>query len=275
MVRTYREFTTALVLVLLFLLLFGLVAAGVSDWPGTPEPCVAEDNCYCEAPRPGGVKQPANTLSSLTFTVLGLALLWRTGRERASRRCPRHLNPLTTNAFYPKLYGAVAISIGLGSMLFHGTLKTWGGWLDITSMFSFLTFVNSYNLHRLTRLGKQGFLLLFLLSTASLGILSAVLSIGTYLFMTLGIATLCFELVIQLKVKRFRRGVGLLLAAAVSFVLAVVSWVLSRSPEACNPTSVLQWHVAWHFIAAVDLGLVYEYLRTEESVGGRAPPGNE
>ena len=56
-----------------------MVAAARWGWLG---PDVGRGDGFCEAARPGWIRQPANTWSNLGFVVAGLAIAWYAG-ERA------------------------------------------------------------------------------------------------------------------------------------------------------------------------------------------------
>ena len=64
----------------------------VHGWFGAPAHLAEE---YCEAARPGLIKQPANTWSNISFIISGLTIGWLLMR----RTFARNNNSITQNAF--------------------------------------------------------------------------------------------------------------------------------------------------------------------------------
>jgi hypothetical protein len=58
-----------------------LMLAVAYGWLG---PDVGRGADFCEAPRLGAVKQPANSWSNLGFVIAGLLVAWHAGRSGAS-----------------------------------------------------------------------------------------------------------------------------------------------------------------------------------------------
>jgi hypothetical protein len=54
----------------------------LAGWPGEPNGCLETFGCFCEAPRPVLVRQPANTFSNVGFIAAGLAIAVEAGRRR-------------------------------------------------------------------------------------------------------------------------------------------------------------------------------------------------
>lgn len=79
------------------------------------------------------IAEPANTISNLSFVFLGILGFAHEQREN-------------TRAGYQTMYATVA-AIGIGSMLFHGTLTVWGQQLDELPMVWHLL-ISSYILGR-------------------------------------------------------------------------------------------------------------------------------
>jgi hypothetical protein len=102
MLRTignYREFTLGLAG--LGLLLLVIIIMGAAGWPGDRNTCYqSTGHCYCEnidqahpersaiLDHPGMFAQPVNTWSNVGFMLIGLAMLWWIGWERATGRPP-------------------------------------------------------------------------------------------------------------------------------------------------------------------------------------------
>ena len=73
-----------------------LVALGSNGWPGELGVAGLE---YCEASRPGIVKQPANTFSNLGFVGVGLLIGWAAARDPARHQAAWRGNRLRAPDF--------------------------------------------------------------------------------------------------------------------------------------------------------------------------------
>ncbi len=97
--------------------LWGIDAAHIR-WDSLPPATCMPDHCFCEAVRPLGVRQVANTWSNLGFIFVG-ALVW-----------PRD-----------RLFGAVIAFLGVASAAYHASMSFPGQWIDNVSMYLFPTLV--------------------------------------------------------------------------------------------------------------------------------------
>jgi len=223
-----------------------MVATEAATWPGADSGCVESEDCYCEAFREEGfATQPANTVSNLGFALVGLIILAGIAGRRADE-------PLAVT------YGLVAVGLGVGSALFHGTITDWGGWADLVSMYLFICFYVAVNLGERYGWGVGRTLGVFGGVSAGLAAIQVPLDQGAGKFIFGGL--IGGGLVTEVAVKdRDRRW---LTAGVVVFVLSFVVWNLSRTDGAwCNPESLLQGHALWHLGAAVTVALLYVYQR--------------
>ena len=236
-------------------------------YPGGPDECIALGDCYCEAIGPGIAAQPANSWSNLGFAAIGLLVLIDAGRRR------HETSRMATDGRYPILYGAVGVFLGIGSFAFHGSLRAWGGYLDVVSMHAFLAFMLAYDLARIHDRAWRWFGAWFgsLLAMFTAAVLWVPPEHGKSLFAGFVAVTLMVEVAVSYPVLRpwaprpieprrmpwFWAGVG-------SFAIAFVIWNLSRTGRVwCDPASLLQGHAAWHLLTAVSVGCFYLYLRGE------------
>jgi hypothetical protein len=236
-------------------------------YPGGPDECIRLGDCYCEAIGPGIAAQRANSWSNLGFAAIGLAVLLDAGRRR------RGTSRLAGDDRYAVLYGAIGVFLGLGSFAFHGSMRAWGGYLDVISMHSFLAFILAYDLARIHARAWSWFTGWFAALFA--GFSAAVLLLppehGKTLFALFLAVTLIVEAAVSLPALRpwapvriearrmpwFWAGLG-------AFVVAFVVWNLSRTGGLwCSPTSLLQGHAVWHLLSAVSVGCLYRYLRDD------------
>ena len=99
-----------------------MYVAAREGWLG---PDVGRGDGFCEAARPGWLRQPANSLSNLGFVLAGLLIGWHA--RLPSGRLAR-----------PGLaasYAVVVVLLGPGSMAMHATQTELGGRLDQASMY--------------------------------------------------------------------------------------------------------------------------------------------
>ena len=137
------------------------VALAAAGWPGAPNHCVAEGDCYCEAPRPGPVAQPANTWSLLGFAVAGIWVAGRSRRDRASTH-----SRFLRGRFYPGLYASALAFMGPGAAFFHASLTDWGGAVDVLSMLGWVCFLLFYNMTSLYGWSRSRFLVAYVATIA-------------------------------------------------------------------------------------------------------------
>ena len=252
-----------------FVSLCVLAAFALAGWPGAPNRCLETFGCFCEAPRPGLVRQPANTFSNLGFVAVGLAIAAARGRLRSGRATAPE-NALTTGTLLPTLASLAVALLGPGSMFLHASLTGWGGTLDVLSMYLWVTFAIAYAALRAFSLSPRGFLALYaalfaaaaaskLATTGSSDVVFGLLIAG----FALGERTVWRR---RGELHQERRWLALAFA---SFGVAFALWLPSRRPDGplCDPHSLLQGHAAWHLLCAAAAGSIWLYWRSERAAG--------
>lgn len=242
-------------------------------YPGGPDECIAMDDCYCEAIGPGIAAQPSNAWSNAGFVLVGLLVLGDAGRRHGAGRIAHDRRAAW-------LYGSVAIFLGLGSFAFHGSMRAWGGYIDVLSMHAFIAYVLAYDLDRVHRWGWSWFVAWFFGLLAVFAVLIALVppEHGKTLFAGFVVVVLLTEAAVSYPALRpwspivleprrmpwFWTGLGL-------FVVANIVWNLSRTGGIwCDPASLLQGHAVWHLLTAASVGAFYLYFRGE---GGQTHRG--
>jgi dihydroceramidase len=255
-------------------LLIGVVATVVAGlivlWVGEtggPDECIALGDCYCETIGTGRIAQPANAWSNAAFAVAGLAVL-ADARRRGS-------SPMAVDPLYPRLYGALAIFIGVGSFAFHGTMRAWGGAVDLISMYAYVGFFIAYDLGRIGRWERGRFLtaLVVLTATPSVALVAIPPESGKWVFAGLVGVALLAEASVSIPALRpwsertidpvrrpwFWTGLA-------AFAAAFAVWNLSRTGgHWCAPASLLQGHAVWHLLGGMAVWCFYRYFLAERS----------
>ncbi|HSF99279.1 MAG TPA: hypothetical protein VLA55_11345, partial [Ornithinibacter sp.] len=116
-----------------------VLGAARFGWLG---PDVGRGDGFCEAARPGWIRQPANTWSNLAFVIAGLAVAWYAAdRLRLGLTMGAHPGLATA-------YAVLVVLLGPGSLAMHATQSDLGGHLDLLSMFFVSGFALAYALMR-------------------------------------------------------------------------------------------------------------------------------
>lgn len=268
-----RELSVAVGFSLLVLIPF-LVFVAIG-WPGQKSDCVTETNggkgantCYCEQfqatdiGKPG-VRQPFNTWSNLYSLLTGgvLAFLIYWNRKDG---LPAGSNRMRSTHFYPLLYIAVVIFLGLGSMWFHGSLTQWGGVFDNASMYTFTNFIIFYTIVRLTNIDLM-FYIGYPVATVALIVLAALGADSLIVVIFSVVAYAILEgLTFFMPHVRNTKGPWLYfwLPGLGSIALATLAWVLSQTGgPLCLATHAFQFHGLWHWLAGGTAMLLYFFWR--------------
>lgn len=138
MLKQKPEFVASLGLLGILSVLYALL--GASTWAVEP---IESATRFCEDISDGLIKEPINTLSNLTYIVVGLVILWNLPAHTGEAA-----NPMLEKGMYPVLFAAGSMYIGIGSFAMHGTNTNWGTSMDWTGMLFFISFPVYYNLSR-------------------------------------------------------------------------------------------------------------------------------
>ena len=271
-------------------------------WPGAPDVCVPDKDCYCEKHPdlvgtvppgsawtgtgygPSGVKQPSNTWSDLSYLAVGLIVLWQAGRDRrrgaADEEAP---NPMRRFSFYSICYGFVALYLGIGSMLFHASLTGWGGWADSFSLYVWASWLIAYDCARLSRLWEKGWeWIVFLSVFGTLAIVTGIVrayepKASLVLFaVPVGIMTVTSVYLINIGqmsglAREARANSGWvaswsswLWSGVGVFLGSLAVWKLSADGgPLCRPDSMIQGHAVFHIGGAFAAYAIWLNLRSE------------
>jgi hypothetical protein len=233
-----------------------LVLSLATGWLG---PDVGRGANFCEAPRGGWVRQPANTLSNAGFVLAGLLIAHRAGRTSGDG-----VMPATVATFY----ACVVVSLGPASAAMHATQSEWGGHLDMLSMYLVAGFAAAWAWSRWTRRGTTAFVVAYVVCVAVCEVVGlwpdpvpVVHYSGNLAFGMLLVAAVVLE------TRTWRRG-GTVVAlrygvvALAAMLVAFVVWLLSNAGW-CDPDSLVQGHAAWHLLCAAAAYWLYRFYASE------------
>jgi hypothetical protein len=256
-VKERRAFVLGVAALALFVVLYFAAAAVVVDrsgrveqladgravsigdsWPGPFDRCVTDleqpilPNCYREpVARDSSVKQLGSSGSALAYSLIGLLVLWGGVAGGVA----------TIATAYRLWFGAVALAMGPGSILFHGTLAAWGGWFDQMSMYGLLSFIVAYNVVTLAGSVHALFVIVFVSALVLTGAAAAFTGdVSLSIFITCAVAVALLELavsflaprLVRLRRSRTRLGIVFLILLA-----ALIPWVAS-GPSAGTPLTL-------------------------------------
>ena len=241
-----------------------VLAAARWGWLG---PDTGRGDGFCEAARPGWIRQPANTWSNVGFVLAGLAVAWYAG-DRARLGLTLGAHPGLATA-----YAVLVVLLGPGSMAMHATQTDLGGHLDLLSMYLVSGFALGYALMRF--LGRGPALLAVVFALAVVAGMAVHLRGGSVPVVGhVGNAAFGVEVVgaVSLEVALFRRPVaapGRVVRPRVRRGAGAGLRDLDhrmRGHAWCRPDALLQQHGAWHVLGAVSAYLLFRHYAAERAV---------
>jgi len=198
----------------------------------------------CEFLDSGFLVQPVNAVSSLAYSLVGLALVIWAFRVSGHARIVRIV------------FAVAMITIGLGSVMFHGP-QGWGSQFlhDITFLTALL-FLAVFNLTGAvstkpsTAWGSFGALWFAIV------VVLAISPGATNVVMILAVVGVVVSDVLLFRGEmRWSRWYVM---AMITAVAAVAMFVLGRTDGLlCDPTATFQGHAVWHILSAVALGAYF------------------
>ena len=207
-------------------------------------------HCFCEAIRPGPVRQPANAASSLAFLVVAVVAVAHARRLRGAARA------------HAALFAVAATAVGAGSAFYHASLSFWGQTADVLGMYLVVTLFLLQAWSRRRALPPARAAVAYLLANAAL--LAALVVVPTmrrWVFAALVVGIVAVERSAP------RRG-GRDFAAALAFLaVGFALWTLDITGVWCAPRSALQGHALWHLCSAAAAWLGYRHF------AALTPPG--
>ena len=239
----------------------GLLMLAVSlGWLGAD---VGRGGNFCERAHDGLVKQPANSFSNAGFVVAGLLVAWHASR--------RNLGDHVMSTQVATFYAGVVVLLGPASAAMHATQSSWGGHLDMLSMYLIAGFAAAWAWARWTRRGARAFAAAYVLCVLACELVGlwprtipVVQYAGNVAFGVLLVSAAVLEVRLWRRgetTRTFLHGV----VALASMLVAFGIWLLSTNGW-CDPGSIWQGHAAWHLLCAVAAYWLYRLYASERGV---------
>ena len=203
----------------------------------------------CEAIGGGFLAQPANAVSSLAFTAVGIAVwVWAASAHGFERR-------------YRLVLGAALAVAGIGSFSYHGPQNSYAAELHDWSLIVVVVIIGStLALARVPMRETLRWVTIAVACVASIAVV-AVTGSTNAVFVAWVVIVLVSDTITHRGLARQRSAYVCVGATALA---AVGSFLLGRTGSPlCDPGSPLQFHAVWHVLAAVALGL---YARASEPI---------
>ncbi len=196
----------------------------------------------CELIGDGALAQPANALSSLAFSIVGVALIGWARRASGHERAVRWV-----------LVGAL-IATGIGSFLYHGPQSAPSNFAHDITFLVVVIVVGFANLG-----AGLGWTPRTIWGSVGAAVIVSGVALGVSPGITNGLAALGIAALIagDIALRRLgspaQPGYGLSL---VLFGLAIAFLVAGRTGgPLCDPSAYLQPHAVWHALMAIGVGL--------------------
>jgi hypothetical protein len=241
-----------------------LFMAIVNGWFGEP---TGVGSVFCEADRPGLIKQPVNTWSNLGFIFTGLYIGW----VLAQGNYNHNKNSLTQKTFYAAFFSSLVVYLGPGSMAMHATTTSIGGFLDMLSMYLIAAFLVSYAAERFFRLSPLYFSLIFV-SVLSFCVWANFQSVH-FIFDFIGNTVFAFFVstailieALNIFIRKMQHESKWAFLSLGALLLAFFIWNLWQNETSlCDPYSLIQGHGIWHLLNAVSLYFLFRYYVSEHA----------
>jgi len=200
---------------------------------------------FCEERLCGWIVEPSNTVSNISYLVVGLILIRLMKKEKREDLC---ILPVS------------ALAVFVGSTLFHMSATWPGEVLDLIGMYLFSSFLISRNAARL------GFRLKKEYTYWGLVILSVIVllkwpPIGINLFTVHATVFVLLELWIIIRdgQQKYHRWIFSLYGV---FIASLILWGLDIKGIACEPQNHwLQLHSFWHLLNSLTFYYAYKFYK--------------
>lgn len=195
----------------------------------------------CELIGDGALAQPVNALSSLAFSIVGVALIGWARRARGHERAVRWT------------FIAALVATGIGSLLYHGPQSSLSNFAHDITFLSAIVVIGFANLG-----AGLGWRPRAVWGSVASGVMISGAALAVFPGITNGLAALGIAILVagDIALRRVGSpGQPWYVLSLFSFGLAVAFLVAGRTGgPLCEPSAILQPHAAWHLLGAVGLG---------------------
>lgn len=222
---------------------------------------------FCEHAGSGYIKQPANSISNLAFSIAGFFIAVRAHKTDFLTE-----NRMTSTLYYPLLMSISLIILGAGSFAMHATNTAMGGFFDLFGMYMVSCFLSAYAIARWFNLSGLGFFLLFAVGVTIGSYIKLTPGHGKFLFLTAAslwfvinlLVAAIFEVMLHY-VRKIEIQARLGWLGLLTLLLAFAIWSLSRNQDSllCDPYLWLQGHAVWHVLNAVAACFLFLFYTSE------------
>ena len=195
----------------------------------------------CEAIHDGWLAQPVNAWSSLSFSVVGLAVVFSAGKAVDRERIDRFV------------FGLLLVATGIGSFLFHGPRPGSGQFLHDVTFLAALWFLGTANLTGALGVPDRTTWLVAGVGMAIIAVVVAVAPATTNaITVVLVLGLVVTDVVLWRQTPPDARWYAVAIGA---LLIGVVLFLVGRTNSPlCDSDGLLQGHAGWHIAAAVFLG---------------------
>lgn len=222
--------------------MFPLVPPSPADlWPSAADRLsTAIGETDCEDLGGGWLAQPVNALSSLAYTVIGLAMIgWAAGAEGRER-------------VVRWIFVGAMVATGVGSFLFHGPQPATARFLHDATFLAAIVVLAAADAAAGRRWSDRTMLLVFGGVLFGAAVVLVALPDATNVLTGISVALLVVSDV--LLYGRSHRRSPAYIAALVLLAAALVALVLGRTgAPLCEPSTPYQLHGLWHILSAGSL----------------------
>ena len=198
----------------------------------------------CETIGSGFLAQPINALSSLAFSVIGVAMIWWATRVDGSERIVRIV------------FGVLMVLTGVGSVMFHGPQGPGSQFGHDVTFLVTIWFVAVINVAATYRWKPVAGWITFVVGSL---ILSVALTLSPGVTNVLMVATVLALVASDIALHRKGRiRSAWYVASLLAIASAGVMFLLGRTgAPLCDPDSLFQGHGLWHLLGALALGAYF------------------
>jgi ceramidase len=200
-------------------------------------------SCFCEEIRSDGLRQPANSLSSLAFVLVAAIVIlrgWRDERVKAS------------------LFALTLAFVGIGSAWYHGSLSFTGQFFDVLGMYLIATLALLLSLSQIRHFTTATMVAAY---AAINFLLAAILWVAPvyrrWIFAGLLAGIIATEMRNNAGERRY------MLRAIAVMGIAFVIWILDFTRTLCSPSSPIQGHAVWHILGALAAWFLFLHYRDQ------------